>query len=619
MTLRDVLVRLLEAFDLDAVASHYQDTVIGFCTLAPASECYSIRLTNDTIALLEGIQQAEVVIQAPLAVFEANLVPGGQWDALTNANIVGHGVPGDGEILNRFLRALQIRTNVGDLDIRTAGVFAMPLRHPAGHNTFGAQVYTPAPAPRAAMLPRLVADAHPEWVAAYNAAWDTAITHIRQPEPASGFVSDFIDSAFNDSMFMWDSCFMTMFGRYGQRMFPFVGTLDNFYVKQHADGFISREIDTYTGRDRFAPNDPRSTGPNVLAWAEWLNFELSQDRERLRKVFPVLVAYHLWLRDWRTWSDGSYWTSNLASGMDNQLRTGSTQWHHHHHSWVDATMQQALNCRILLKIASEIGRPEFSTDLQTEYERLAAYVNARMWDDDAGFYYDVGPDGSRVQSKSIGAFWGLLAGIVPGERAKRLLAHLDNPRAFKRVHRVPSLAADSPGFQADGGYWRGGVWSPTNYMVLHALLAYGADDLAHTIALNHVQNVVQVYKDTGTFWENYAPERPSPSQPTKGSFVGWTGLSAISIPIEFLIGIRPDPGSHPAMIWDVRLTERHGILRYPLSPKNTVDLVCDARPAENAAPRLSVVCDEQFTLRVRWRDLVREWQLAPGQHSLALE
>jgi hypothetical protein len=34
-------------------------------------------------------------------------------------------------------------------------------------------------------------------------------------------------------------------------------------------------------------------------------------QERLRKVFPVLLAYHKWLRKNRSWPDGSYFSCGL--------------------------------------------------------------------------------------------------------------------------------------------------------------------------------------------------------------------------------------------------------------------------------------------------------------------
>ena len=33
------------------------------------------------------------------------------------------------------------------------------------------------------------------------------------------------------------------------------------------------------------------------------------DKERLAKVFPCLMAYHEWMRENRTWRDGTYWSS----------------------------------------------------------------------------------------------------------------------------------------------------------------------------------------------------------------------------------------------------------------------------------------------------------------------
>jgi hypothetical protein len=91
--------------------------------------------------------------------------------------------------------------------------------------------------------------------------WKLAFANLRRPEAASGFVARFIDPAFNDCIFMWDSCFMTLFGRYGARAFPFVRTLDNS-VRQAAPGRVHLPRDRPAlGDDRFPRFDPSSTGP----------------------------------------------------------------------------------------------------------------------------------------------------------------------------------------------------------------------------------------------------------------------------------------------------------------------------------------------------------------------
>lgn len=60
--------------------------------------------------------------------------------------------------------------------------------------------------------------------------------------------------------------------------------------------------------------------------------------------------------------------------------------------WLDMALQQALRCHVLRQIATVIGRPEFSTRLQVKYERLTESVNAALWDETSGYYYNVAPE-----------------------------------------------------------------------------------------------------------------------------------------------------------------------------------------------------------------------------------
>lgn len=100
-------------------------------------------------------------------------------------------------------------------------------------------------------LPVPILPTHPQWVEMYWRAWEMAWSNLRRPVPASGFVSNFIDPAFNNHIFMWDTAFMVQFGVYGRRAFNFIQSLDNFYAKQHDDGFITREIKINSGAITF--------------------------------------------------------------------------------------------------------------------------------------------------------------------------------------------------------------------------------------------------------------------------------------------------------------------------------------------------------------------------------
>jgi glycogen debranching enzyme len=473
-------------------------------------------------------------------------------------------------------------------------------------NRFIGMKYTPKPLPTLAeskaLLPELFWQGHDSAIACYHKVWELAFANLRQPTPGNGFVSNYIDTAFNDHLFMWDSCFILLFCLYARRAFDFLGTLDNLYCKQHPDGFICREIDEGDGHDWYYRFNPSSTGPNLMPWVEWQYYKHTGDRERLQRVFPVLLAYYQWFAKNHTWQDGSYWNTGWGSGMDNQPRlpeddnpmygTGKM-------TWVDTSLWQILAARHLVKISQVVGREHEVAALQHEMAFLTDYVNTILWDEETAFYYDRFADGRLNMVKSIGAYWSLLAGVVPESRLSRFLAHLENPAEFARPHRVPTLSADHPRYLPGGGYWLGAVWAPTNYMVLRGLVKVGQEKLAHRIARNHLGNVVKVFEHTGTVWENYSPEMAQPGKPAKNDFVGWTGLPPVAVLLEYVFGLRANV-HEKRLLWDVHLLEEHGVKLYAFGVDGTLDLRCRERKDETQEPEVTVQSDIPLDVEVRW-------------------
>jgi glycogen debranching enzyme len=450
-------------------------------------------------------------------------------------------------------------------------------------------------------LPRPVWDGHPDALACYDRTWEIAFKNLRNANREAGFVSDFIDTAFNGYLFMWDSSFIVMFGKYGSRVFDFQATLDNFYSHQHRDGFICREICEDQSGEQFTRDDPAATGPNILPWAEWEYFLQTGDRERLSRVFDPLCAFHEWFRLHRSWPDGSYFACGLSCGMDNQPRTPkgyNAAQHHGFMSWIDTCAQEYLSATILCKMAAVLGRTDETAALEEERALLSRTVNGTMWNDADAFYYDKLRDGTLSTVKTVGAYWTLLADLVPAERMDRFVAHLDNEKEFKRPVRVPSLSADHPQYDSDkGGYWCGAVWAPTDYMVLRALSDHGYDALAHEIGKNIHSAVVKVFNDTGTVWENYAPEKAAPGA-AREDFVGWTGLLPISVLFEYVFGIRTDPIRNK-ITWNLTEPERHGVQRYPFGDA-AVDLIAEAE-TEGAPRRVTVRSEKPVDVEVTCR------------------
>ena len=184
--------------------------------------------------------------------------------------------------------------------------------------------------------------------------------NIQQPAPGSGFVSNFIDAAYNQNIFLWDTAFITMFANLAAGVVPGIEALDNFYCKQHPSGLICREIERQTGVDfddwinhkrellfsrvgwrtawddpekrarkveylgREAPDEPPELTLDALnhpicAWAELESYRQTGDRERLERVFDPLDRYFRALDLHLRQGNGLYITD--WASMDNSSRT----------------------------------------------------------------------------------------------------------------------------------------------------------------------------------------------------------------------------------------------------------------------------------------------------------
>jgi hypothetical protein len=497
--------------------------------------------------------------------------------------------------------------------------FERPFEPFAAQNQFRQQSYERTDwlpfASAKALLPKPILPEHESWLMLYWRAWELAWQHLQRPSLGSGFVTNYLDAVTDTYLFMQDSAFIVQFGLYGRRAFDFMGNLDNLYAKQHEDGFICRQISVESGEDFFFPFDPNGTGPNILAWAEWRAYRFTGDNGRLEKVFAPLMAYHRWCRDNRTWPNGLYWATGHSSGLSNQPRVPNSSFHHRHWSWVDASMQAALNCMVLAKMAAQLKEEALSHELEEEHALLVEQINAHLWNESAHFYQDVDANGRFSQVKSVAAYWGLLdAGLIPEKRLDLFLKALRENWAFKLPHQIPSQSADSEGYNSEtGNYWRGAVWPCMNFMVLRGLRKVKRDGLAHKIAVNHLENVAKVYAQTGSIWENYAPETAVSGNPAVKDAVGMAGLTPISILLEDVIGLSVD-WPQRRVYWDRRLESEaaYGVKNYPLGSEGTVSLLADAT-------KLTLTTDVPFTLMLQDENQSLQTAVPSGTTEINLE
>jgi len=322
------------------------------------------------------------------------------------------------------------------------------------------------------------------------------------------------------------------------------------------DGFISREY-TREGRTMWPKEHPVSINPPLLAFAELELYGQLNDAGRLKRVYPSLQKHFRFLLEHYRMDDHLFFSDGLGSGMDNIPRYPdgwqddgngiklhnlypdifnydglSPAWNKQGRS-VDFSAQMALFAENLASIATIIRQEDKVADYRRIYDETKKAINEHCWNETDAFYYDLGY-GKQIRRKHIGMFWTLMAGIVPGERLRGMIKHLTNPAEFWRTIPVASYPADQEGYSKEGSYWLGSVWAPTNYMVLRGLLRYNEEKTARRLAKQYYWAVAEVYKQTGTFFENYAPDAVSKGNEARPDFCGWTGLVPIAVYREFI-------------------------------------------------------------------------------------
>lgn len=485
------------------------------------------------------------------------------------------------------------------------------------------------------LLPEPVLETEPELIKMYWKCWEIAFEGFKKPSAGSPLVSNWLDEAFSENIFQWDTIFMMMFARYGHNVFPAIQSLDNFYAFQRESGYICREYREIDGKeihyhdgDLFHPKGRKnSINPPLFAWAEVESFRLTGDKTRFESVLPILEKYAEWLNkdgdpDAIEWEENGrrsagtphrlFWNTPLGSGMDNTPRPTMKG-----AGWVEMSSQMVIMYNNLAIICAELGLHDKSTGYIAEAEEIANRINQWCWNKNDGFYYDVLENGSQFKKKTIGGFWPLLAEVASEEQAEQLLLHLKNPEEFYRPFLFPTLSADEEEYDKEGGYWLGSVWAPTNLMVIKGLEKYDFEDFATEATIKYLKGMEKVFSNTGTVWENYAPEYFMPGKPSRPDFVGWTGCGPIGLLIENVIGLRVD-GVRSRLQWNLNRAGRHGIRNLQVG-NVVVSLIYE--PLQNDMERryISVETTGSFELIIKNNDAIKTYNIVRGKSKIFIK
>lgn len=485
-------------------------------------------------------------------------------------------------------------------------------------------------------LPRPVYDERPELVDFYYKAWE--IAHGRIDIVPGLPAPRYMDEAHrSDRIWIWDTCFMTLFCKYCPWEFPGVESLENFYALMLDGG--ADELPKVVGNRHCGEEEGKilefkihhPDNPPVFAWAEYTHALQTGDRARLEKVY----LEKRWLQRWyelfdsfdpaaprpsagacpvalKKVGDGYRWAGN-PSGMDNtpRGRKGDRDMgnpgacpNNPDLLWLDALAQQGLSALYLSRIAGLLGRDDEAAEWKKKWEAAKEKLNSLYWDETDGFYYDIlASDRSKVKVATPASFWPLLAEMPTRNMADRLESWLRDPETFGGEMPIPSLARNDADFIPAGGFCRGCLWLPMAYMTVKGVDAYGDGGLARELALKTVLHMYRTYAEfePHTIWEDYSPTEAKPGNYLKKpgyvrpDFCGWSALGPISLFIEDIIGVKAADAFKNTLVCD-----------FPKNPKGRVGVenyrfgkvLCSVVATKD---EIVVESNRPFTLFADWR------------------
>ena len=165
--------------------------------------------------------------------------------------------------------------------------------------------------------------------------------------------------------------------------------------------------------------------------------------------------------------------------------------------------------KIMKMVAESLGRYDDIKTYDADIEYSTKALNDLAWDEESGYFgyteYDEKgnvkgimrtADGENF-NKGMDGIYPLVAGAVTGERKKRLIEHIKNPKEMWSQAGISAVDM-SASYYFDDGYWNGNVWMSHQWFVWKTMLDNGEADFAFEIA----GRALDMWKDETDFTYN---------------------------------------------------------------------------------------------------------------------
>ncbi|MGC2637067.1 MAG: trehalase family glycosidase, partial [Acidobacteriaceae bacterium] len=311
------------------------------------------------------------------------------------------------------------------------------------------------------------------------------------------------------------------FYRYTEDANPFLGELEYRSPQPHQWG-EAQTVGRITIQEK--------TMLPILGLAAWQIYLTTGDRQFPSETYGSLARYDDWLWRRRNAGDGLLvWYNPEESGWDNASRLLPLPV-----KTVDGSTMAYLLRKMLAESAQVLGRDDDAARYADRAALTARSINAKMWDDRTGFYYDLSMDDRQRPQKSPAGFTPLMTGTVTADRVARLAAHLQNPHEFATGAPVPSLSRDDPQFDTRTWGWNGPTWIPSNWLVMESFARAGRTDLSNAL----MQSMAEMMTKPDGFPRTYEQYNSETGVPFGVADYSWSGAINDYL-VRWVAGIQP--------------------------------------------------------------------------------
>ena len=268
------------------------------------------------------------------------------------------------------------------------------------------------------------------------------------------------------------------------KLFQHVGDMD---ILKHAYPYLEKWHSFWTAKRSNGQARRDGNGDGLLEWGSDVELLAKDVPPWEEKATPKQRA--MWESgqdDLPSWDDAGYSEETGTMTMN----------------CLDLNCLYALDAWCLSQIADMMEQDEDAKRYLEEYERMKSLINAKLWNEREGFYFDRHWDGRFSTRKASSNFFPLIARVPDEKRALRVLKHLLDPKKFWGEFVIPSISRDDLAYK-DQQYWRGTIWPPTNYIVYQGLKAYGFDSVAADFAKKSSELFLRSWKNFQLCPENF--------------------------------------------------------------------------------------------------------------------